>query len=152
MIQALSNICAPNSTNPINPTNLSNPTNPMNSSNSMNQMNQIISPNVILGKDVVLNDFINLYGCTIGDDVLIGIGAAVLNNALIGDHCIVGAGCVVTPGSKIPAKSLVLGVPGKVVRSLTKSDLRILEDSWQAYVHLSRQYLAETQSSVKELK
>ncbi|MFX1563214.1 MAG: gamma carbonic anhydrase family protein, partial [Promethearchaeota archaeon] len=105
-----------------------------------------------IGNRVTLGHNSVAHGCTIEDDVLIGIGAAILNNAHISDHCIVGAGCVVTPGAKIPAKSLVLGVPGKVVRSLTKADLRILEDSWQAYVQLSRQYLAEAQSSIEELK
>lgn len=103
-----------------------------------------------IGDGVIVGHNSVVHGCTIEDNVLIGIGAAILNNAHIGDHCIVGAGCVVTPGAKIPAKSLVLGVPGKVVRSLTKADLHILEDSQQKYVHLSRQYLAEAKSPIKE--
>jgi len=96
-----------------------------------------------IGDGVTLGHNSVAHGCTIEDNVLIGIGAAILNNAYIGDHCIVGAGCVVTPGTKIPANSLVLGVPGKVVRSLTKADMHTLEDSRQAYVLLSRKYLAE---------
>ena len=59
-----------------------------------------------------------LHGCTIGDNSLIGMGATVLNGATIGRNCLIGAGALITEGKDIPDGSLVMGAPGKVVRSL----------------------------------
>jgi carbonic anhydrase/acetyltransferase-like protein (isoleucine patch superfamily) len=59
-----------------------------------------------------------LHGCTIGDNSLIGMGATILNGAVIGDNCLIGAGALITEGKVIPDGSLVMGVPGKVVRDL----------------------------------
>jgi carbonic anhydrase/acetyltransferase-like protein (isoleucine patch superfamily) len=59
-----------------------------------------------------------LHGCTIGDNSLIGMGATILNGAVIGDNCLIGAGALITAGKVIPDGSLVMGVPGKVVRDL----------------------------------
>lgn len=59
-----------------------------------------------------------LHGCTLGDNVLIGMGATVLNGATIGDNCLIGAGALITEGKDIPAGALVMGAPGKVVRQL----------------------------------
>lgn len=64
-----------------------------------------------------------LHGCTIGDNVVIGMGAIVLNGAKIGDNTIVGAGALVTEGKEIPPGSLVIGSPGKVVRQLTIDEI-----------------------------
>ena len=64
-----------------------------------------------------------LHGCTIGDNVLIGMGAIVLNGARIGDDCLIGAGALVPEGREIPPGSLVLGMPGKVVRPLTADEI-----------------------------
>ena len=58
-----------------------------------------------------------LHGCTIGDNVLVGMGATVLNGARIGNDCLIGAGAIVTEGKEIPPGSLVLGIPAKVVRA-----------------------------------
>ncbi len=64
-----------------------------------------------------------LHGCTIGNNTLVGMGAIVLNRARIGDDCIVGAGALVTEGREVPAGSLVMGVPAKVVRPLTPDEI-----------------------------
>ena len=64
-----------------------------------------------------------LHGCTLGDNVLIGMGAIVLNGARIGDNALIGAGALVPEGKEIPAGSLVLGMPGKVVRPLTPDEI-----------------------------
>ena len=64
-----------------------------------------------------------VHGCTIGDNVLIGMGAIVLNGATIGDNSLVGAGAVVPEGRDIPPGSLVLGMPGKVVRALKPDEI-----------------------------
>jgi carbonic anhydrase/acetyltransferase-like protein (isoleucine patch superfamily) len=59
-----------------------------------------------------------LHGCTIGENTLVGMGATVLNGAVIGKNCLIGAGALITEGKHIPDGSLVMGVPGKVVRAL----------------------------------
>ena len=64
-----------------------------------------------------------LHGCTIGEQTLIGMGAVVLNGARIGAQCLIGAGALITEGTHIPDGSLVIGAPGKVVRTLD-SDAR----------------------------
>jgi carbonic anhydrase/acetyltransferase-like protein (isoleucine patch superfamily) len=103
-----------------------------------------------IGNRVTLGHNSVVHGCTINDNVLVGIGAVILNNVDIGHHCIVGAGCVIVPGKKIPPESLVLGVPGKVARPLTSSDLMELESNWKVYVELSRQYLKELHETSRE--
>ncbi len=60
-----------------------------------------------------------LHGCTIGDGTLIGMGATVLNGATIGSGCLIGAGALITEGKVIPDGSLVMGMPGKVMKSVT---------------------------------
>ena len=75
--------------------------------------------NVTVGENVRIFDFVNAYGCTIGDNSLIGIGSIVLNGAKIGKNCLIGANCLITEGKEIPDNSLVMGAPGKVVRELS---------------------------------
>jgi carbonic anhydrase/acetyltransferase-like protein (isoleucine patch superfamily) len=70
-----------------------------------------------------------LHGCTIGDDSLIGMGATVLNGAVIGQGCLIGAGALITEGKVIPDGSLVMGAPGKVVRTLDAASLAGLRAS-----------------------
>src|SRR5688572_2498992 len=82
-----------------------------------------------------------VHACTIGNEVLVGMNAVILDGAEIGDHCIIGAGALVTGGKKIPPGSLVLGSPAKVVRELTpeeRAGIRVWADR---YVQLSRVYL-----------
>lgn len=64
-----------------------------------------------------------VHGCTVGNNVLIGMGATVLNGAKIGDDCIVGAGALVTGKMDAPAGSMILGTPAKVVRPLTEAEI-----------------------------
>ncbi|CAN5306071.1 gamma carbonic anhydrase family protein [soil metagenome] len=64
-----------------------------------------------------------LHGCTLGNNVLIGMGAIVLNGAKVGDNCMIGAGALVPEGREIPAGSLVIGMPGKVARPLTPEEI-----------------------------
>lgn len=62
-----------------------------------------------------------LHGCTIGENSLVGMGATILNGAIIGKNCLIGAGALITEGKTIPDGSLVMGVPGKVVRELDQA-------------------------------
>jgi carbonic anhydrase/acetyltransferase-like protein (isoleucine patch superfamily) len=77
-----------------------------------------------------------LHGCPIRENSLIGLGAINLNKAVIGKNCRVGAGAMVTEGKSIPDGSLVLGVPGKVVRSLTPEE--IATNTWIAEHYVER--------------
>jgi carbonic anhydrase/acetyltransferase-like protein (isoleucine patch superfamily) len=72
-----------------------------------------------IGDNVTVGHMVMMHGCTIGDNSLIGIGSIVLNGARIGRNCLVGAGALITEGKEIPDFSVVMGAPGRVVRTLT---------------------------------
>lgn len=74
-----------------------------------------------------------LHGCTIGDGSLVGMGATILNGARIGKGCLIGAGALVTEGKEIPDFSLVMGAPGKVVRTLDETAQAGLLESATGY-------------------
>ena len=81
-----------------------------------------------------------LHGCSIGDESLIGINAVVLNGAKIGKNCLIGANTLIPEGKEIPDGSLVMGSPGKIVRTLTPEQMQGLKLSAQHYVDNSRRY------------
>jgi carbonic anhydrase/acetyltransferase-like protein (isoleucine patch superfamily) len=71
-----------------------------------------------IGKNCTIGHKAMLHGCTIGENTLIGMGATVLNGAVIGSNCLIGANTLITEGKVIPDGTLVMGIPGKVVRAL----------------------------------
>ncbi|WP_285115277.1 gamma carbonic anhydrase family protein [Leifsonia sp. fls2-241-R2A-40a] len=81
-----------------------------------------------------------LHGCTIEDDVLIGMSATVMNGARIGTGSLVAAGAVVTQGADIPPRSLVAGVPAKVRRELTDEELRSIAENAAVYLDKTAQH------------
>jgi carbonic anhydrase/acetyltransferase-like protein (isoleucine patch superfamily) len=81
-----------------------------------------------------------LHGCSIGDGSLIGIGAVVLNGAKIGRNCLIGAKALIPEGREIPDGSLVVGIPGKVVRALTPSEITGLQRSAEHYAANARRF------------
>jgi carbonic anhydrase/acetyltransferase-like protein (isoleucine patch superfamily) len=91
---------------------------------------------VTLHRNVSVGHLVMLHGCTIHENALIGIGAIVLNRAVIGRNCLIGAGALVPEGKTIPEGSLVMGVPGKVVRQLTPED--IANNTWIADHYVER--------------
>ena len=95
-----------------------------------------------LGEDVSVGHAVVLHGCTIGDGSLVGIKSVVLNHAVVGRDCLIGAGALIPEGKVIPDRSLVLGVPGKVVRTLTDDEVRGLRDIAAHYVENARRYRA----------
>jgi carbonic anhydrase/acetyltransferase-like protein (isoleucine patch superfamily) len=95
-----------------------------------------------LGKHVTVGHMVQLHGCTVGDESLIGIGAIVLNGAKIGKNCLVGAGSLVTEGKEFPDGSMILGSPAKVVRQLTPEQMEGLRRSAQHYVENARRFKA----------
>lgn len=82
-----------------------------------------------------------LHACTIADEVLVGMGAIVLDGAEIGARSIVGAGALVTGGKKFPAGSLILGSPAKVVRTLSQEEQAGIQGWAKKYVEVSRAYM-----------
>ena len=93
-----------------------------------------------VGDDVTIGHGATVHGCTVGNGSLIGIGATILSHAIIGERCIIGAGALVTERKRIPDRSLVVGVPARVVRELTAEELASLEESAAHYVELSKRY------------
>jgi len=80
----------------------------------------------IVGDDVVSGHNVLIHGCTVGNRVLIGMGATIMDGVEVGDECIVGAGSLLTPGTRVPSRSLVLGRPAKVVREVTDQEVEDL--------------------------
>ena len=83
---------------------------------------------VKVGKNTTVGHGAIIHACTIGDGCLIGMGAIILDNAVIGDNSIVGAGALVTKNTVIPAGSMALGCPAKVVKTLDEPTKKGLED------------------------
>lgn len=95
-----------------------------------------------LGLGVTVGHGSILHGCTVGDDCLIGMGAIILDGAEIGAGCMIGAGALVAGGAKIPPGSLVLGVPGTVVRQVTEEERMQIKEAAAIYADLARKYFS----------
>lgn len=95
-----------------------------------------------IGKHVTVGHMVQLHGCTIGDESLIGIGSIVLNHAKIGKNCLVGAGSLVTEGKEFPDGSMIMGSPAKVVRQLTPEQIEGLRRSAQGYMKNAQRFKA----------
>jgi carbonic anhydrase/acetyltransferase-like protein (isoleucine patch superfamily) len=89
---------------------------------------------LVIGDYCTIGHKVMLHGCVIGDNSLIGINAVILNGARIGRNCLIGAGTLITEGKEIPDGSLVMGTPGKVVRSLNEEQIAGLKRSAEGYV------------------
>ncbi|MEM0922999.1 MAG: gamma carbonic anhydrase family protein [Pseudomonadota bacterium] len=88
-----------------------------------------------LGEDVTVGHQAVLHGCSVGDGSLIGMGAMVLNGARIGKGCLIGAKALITENKEIPDHSMVLGAPGKIVKTLdaqTVAKLRLTAETYKA--------------------
>jgi carbonic anhydrase/acetyltransferase-like protein (isoleucine patch superfamily) len=96
---------------------------------------------VIVGNDVSVGHGAILHGCTIHNQVLIGMGAIVLNGAKIGEGSIIGAGAVITEGKEIPPNSVVIGVPGKIVKQTDAAQQQHILNNAIAYMELAREYI-----------
>lgn len=93
-----------------------------------------------IGENCTIGHKAMLHGCTIGDQSLIGMGATVLNGARVGNNCLIGAGALITEGKEIPDGSLVVGAPGKVVRTLDKTTVDGLLRSARHYQENMRRF------------
>ena len=95
---------------------------------------------MVIGDGVTVGHAAILHGCTIGDNTLIGMGAIVLNGAQIGRDCIIGAGALVPQGMVVPDGSMVIGMPGRVKRSLMPEEIEQNRESAAFYVQEAREY------------
>jgi carbonic anhydrase/acetyltransferase-like protein (isoleucine patch superfamily) len=96
----------------------------------------------IIGKRVTIGHRAIVHGALVQDDVLIGMGAVVLNKVVVGRGSLIGAGAVVAEGTVIPPDSLVLGVPGKVVRTLNPEQRARLAEGHVSYVAMRERHRA----------
>jgi carbonic anhydrase/acetyltransferase-like protein (isoleucine patch superfamily) len=93
-----------------------------------------------IGRGCTIGHRAMLHGCVVGDHCLIGIGASILNRAVIGDNCVIGAHALITEGKVIPPGSVVMGSPGKIVRTLSAEEIEGLRASADHYVKTARKF------------
>lgn len=94
-----------------------------------------------IGKGVTIGHRAVVHACTIGDYCLIGIGAVILDDAIIEDFVMLGAGALVPPGKRLTSGYLYVGSPAKPVRELSADEKKFLEYSSRHYIHLKNSYL-----------
>ncbi len=94
----------------------------------------------VIGDYVTVGHSAIIHACKIGNNCLIGMGATILDGAEIGDDCIVGANALVTGGTKIPNGSMALGAPAKIVRSLSKNEIKSIKPWAEKYIANSQYY------------
>lgn len=102
-----------------------------------------------IGNEVTVAHHAVLHGCTIRNKVLIGMNAIVLDGAIIEEECLIGAHTLITQKMKIPARSLVLGSPAVVVRSLTEEEIASIRENAQEYVNRGIEYYGVVPGSMR---
>jgi carbonic anhydrase/acetyltransferase-like protein (isoleucine patch superfamily) len=95
---------------------------------------------VTLGRDVSVGHGAILHGCTIADQVLVGMGAIVLNGARIGKGSVIGAGAVIREDADIPAGSVVVGVPGRIIKQADGAQQQQILNNAASYIALAEEY------------
>jgi Carbonic anhydrases/acetyltransferases, isoleucine patch superfamily len=95
---------------------------------------------VRIGRGVTIGHRAIVHGATIEDEVIVGMGAIILNGAVVGSGSIIGAGAVVTQGTRIPPNSIAVGVPAKVIRQATEEDREYIRNNYIAYLRLVKLY------------
>lgn len=96
----------------------------------------------IVGNYVTVGHKALLHACEIGDECLVGMGAIVMDGAVVGEQCLIGAGALVTRGMQVPAGSLVLGSPAKVIRPLEKAEREELKNWAKKYIQVAEEHRA----------
>lgn len=95
----------------------------------------------IIGNGVTIAHNAVVHACRIGDECLIGVGSIIFDGARIGKHTILGVGSTVLGGESIPARSVAVGSPAKVLRRATTKDVQMIRESFKAYVNMGRKYV-----------
>lgn len=109
-------------------------------------------PELIVGRRVTVGHGAVLHSCTIEDDCLIGMGAVILDGAVIGRGSIVAAGSIVLEGTRVPPRSLVAGVPGRVKKDVDETAVRSIRERAEEYHELALVYLGVREFDVTERK
>jgi carbonic anhydrase/acetyltransferase-like protein (isoleucine patch superfamily) len=105
------------------------------------------------GTPTILEDFVTVghgarvHGCHVRSHCLIGIGAVVLDGAVLDEECLVAAGAVVAPGTRAPRGSVLMGAPARIKRQVTEADLDLIRRSARNYIGLRADYLAARERS-----
>ena len=95
---------------------------------------------VQIGDNVTIGHGAIVHGCTVKNNVMIGMGAIVLDGAVIGENSIIGAGALVTQGKIIPECSLAFGNPAKIIRQLTEDEINSILKNADSYVNKAKEY------------
>ena len=98
---------------------------------------------MLIGPSVSVGHLAMLHGCTIGEGSLVGIKSVILNHAVIGRECLIGANALIAEGKLIPDRSLVIGSPGKVVRTLSDEEVAGMYRNAAHYVDNAQRYLRD---------
>ena len=101
-----------------------------------------------VGRNVTVGHAAILHGCVVEDNCLIGMGATILDRAVIGEGSIIGAGALVPVGKVIPPRSLVMGIPGKIIREVTDEELAHTLSNAEHYIELGQEQLTPAKESV----
>ena len=101
-----------------------------------------------LGDDVTIGHHVVLHGCTIKDRVLVGMGAVIMDGVVIEEDCIVGAGALITERTHVPPKSLILGTPARVKRTLTDAEFAWIKESAHNYVRYAQYYASDREEGM----
>ncbi len=100
----------------------------------------------IIGDNVTVGHGVILHGCILKNNILVGMGAVVMDGVEIDDYVLVGAGALVTPNKKIPSGVLVAGVPAKIIRDLKEEEIELIKESADNYVKYKNEYLNSQQN------
>lgn len=95
---------------------------------------------LIIGSDITIAHSVTLHGCTLEDKCFIGMGATVLDGAVISSNSLIAAGAVIREGFHVPEGVLVAGVPGKIVRNLSPEDIIKMENNIKNYLGYVKEY------------
>jgi carbonic anhydrase/acetyltransferase-like protein (isoleucine patch superfamily) len=98
---------------------------------------------LVIGNEVTIGHHVVLHGCTIHDRVLVGMGAIIMDGAVIGEDSVVGAGALIVEGTIVPPRSVILGSPAKIKRSVTEKELAWIKESADNYVQYAQQYIGD---------
>jgi carbonic anhydrase/acetyltransferase-like protein (isoleucine patch superfamily) len=93
-----------------------------------------------IGDDVTVGHSVIVHGCKVGSRCLLGMGSIILDGAVIEDESFIAAGALVPPGMHVPSRSMVMGRPGKVVRTLRADELEAIEFAARDYVRNARAF------------
>lgn len=97
---------------------------------------------LVIGTGCTIGHRAIVHGCTLGDNVLVGMGATILNGAQIGSNSLIGANALITEGKTFPERSLIVGAPAKVVRQLSDAEVEALRQSAVRYVANAKSFAA----------